>query len=639
MVPLLHMNKPARRGLWGLKCGLAAILTTLAVTIELTAVPLEASGALDGMLEWMQALLLSCGGLPVVTVPKSSSATSVLYLVLFAAVLVWYGSLWAKKRKFLPSAALVGLLFSLFVVVGQCYERYDSWAPLLDNPYQRTLALIKLAGYWVFFHSGVSTIFHWLDKPRPPLAQPPALDRKQQAKVYGACILLVLLCWLPYLLICYPGSMATDGLRQLEQTFGTSPHTNHHPWFSTLLMTWIVERGGSLERGVFLYVVFQSLVCAAAFGAMCGQIWVQSRSRLWTGLTLAFFALVPTWGAYAQMFIKDTLFYGTFAAFFLCVVLFVQRKGRCGWPVWAGMFFFGFVTSMLRNNGLYTVVPTVLLLTLAVRAKAPGKADRQRTWLCRAAAAGMAVVIFGSCGFWNKTLLPKWGVAPGSVREMLSLPFQQTARYARDYGEELTQEDIAVLDRVLDYEVIAARYDPRVSDPVKNTYRGEDDDLKDYFKVWLKCGLRHPDAYMEATLNSMFGYFLPGYRYGNAGGNYFYMRESEQGINMPFAHPDQVRGLDYYTRLWCVTPGLMLLNVPGTFSWLLILCTAALLRKRKWTDLLVTLPVWLSLGICCISPVNGLVRYMLPIMAVTPLMLFYVRGVLREPERKDVSNG
>ena len=236
---------------------------------------------------------------------------------------------------------------------------------------------------------------------------------------------------------------------------------------------------------------------------------------------------------------------------------------------------------------------------------------------------------------WNQVLLPAWGVAPGSVREMLSLPFQQTARYVNEYEGHLLQEDIDVINEVLDYQTLVDEYDPCVSDPVKNTYHGDGDALKDYFRLWVRCGLHRPDVYVEATLNSMFGYFLPGYRFGTYGGNYFMMQESAYGVDVSFAHPDQVEVVDTYSRLWSVTPGLLLLNAPGTHSWLLILCTAALLRKKQWVGLLVTLPVWLTLGICCISPVNGLVRYMLPIMAVMPLLLFYTWDVLKKRKMKE----
>lgn len=61
-------------------------------------------------------------------------------------------------------------------------------------------------------------------------------------------------------------------------------------------------------------------------------------------------------------------------------------------------------------------------------------------------------------------------IEPGSIREALSLPFQQTARYALEYGNEITEEEAAVISNILDYEHLAENYNPRISDPVKRTF-------------------------------------------------------------------------------------------------------------------------------------------------------------------------
>lgn len=547
--------------------------------------------------------------------------SSVVYLVLILALVFYYQRLLPLTRPFLPSAALVSLFFALCLLFGQSFEATDSWAPLLGSPLRVALSLVMAAGYTLFFFPLVSALFHWLD--RQAQAAPPApLSRREQVRFFFLCFGLILLFWLPYLLLCYPGSVTYDGMYQLGQYFGRTEATNHHPWLSTLLMGGIVSLGGdNLSLGIFLYILFQSLVCAAALAGVCWQVRVLAgRAAAW--LTLAFFALVPNFGGYAQMFVKDTLFFGVFAAFFLCVVLFLKVRGKAGPPLWAGLLLTGLLCALLRNNGLYIVVPTLFLLIPAARSLA-----------ARLGAAGLGVAILAVYLCFNQVLLPAWGVAPGSVREVLSLPFQQTARYVQVCGDTLTEEEIAVIDGVLDYETLVTSYDPRVSDPVKNTYHGDSEALKEYLGLWLRQGLRRPDVYLEATLNSMFGYFLPGYRYGPFGGNYFFMQESSYGLEVEFAHPDAPQLADAFSRLWSQTPGLGLLNAPGTFSWLLVLASVALLRRRKGVALIACLPLWLSLGICCVSPVNALVRYMLPIMAATPLLLACTFSALRAHDK------
>ena len=95
---------------------------------------------------------------------------------------------------------------------------------------------------------------------------------------------------------------------------------------------------------------------------------------------------------------------------------------------------------------------------------------------------------------------------------MLSIPFQQTARYLRDAGDDVTPEEKAAISAILDYEGLPELYNPNLSDPVKATYDNETglDELITYFQAWYQMLLRHPDIYVQATMNNLYGYFYPG---------------------------------------------------------------------------------------------------------------------------------
>lgn len=64
----------------------------------------------------------------------------------------------------------------------------------------------------------------------------------------------------------------------------------------------------------------------------------------------------------------------------------------------------------------------------------------------------------------------------------------------------MTGEEEAAIKKVLAYKKLAKKYQPALSDPVKGTYKSEvtSTDLKNYFKVWLQMGLKHPDEYFQA---------------------------------------------------------------------------------------------------------------------------------------------
>ena len=574
---------------------LLALLTTLSVSLDLTKYP---AGSLGPFIA------------SVIAQTQNWSGGEIMPWVLFFSLTVSYAFLLRKFGAPIPSGVVVGALFSGFLLLGKSYEQTDSLYPVFGSPLRVCLSLMVFCGYWVFFAVLLSALFRWTDRRlEMSSGQEAPLPKKAARVVYFLYFGLIFAGWLPCLIACYPGSVTPDGANQLAQFFGLIPATNNHPWFSTLLMGTIVSLGPSREAGIFLYELFQSLFCAGVYAAVCWQIRMQTGRRSGAVFALLYFILVPTWSSFAQAILKDTLFCGSLTAFFLCVVLFIQRRGNCGVPVWAGLFLFALLSTLLRNNLLYFALPMILLLMIAVKS---GRG--------RAALAAMGVALGGLCMIWVGIVLPAMGVASGSVAEMFSMPFQQTARYAIQYEGELTPEEIAIIDSVLDYDTIITQYDPRVSDPVKNTYHGTPEALREYWGLWLRQGLRHPSVYASAALNSIFGYFLPGYRYGGLGGNAFYMR-SDYGVEPEYSHPRAVSLLSAAGRLWAYTPILMLFNSPGAHCWLLILCTAALLRKRRFVDLLITLPLWFALGVCCLSPVNGLVRYALPVMACAPLLM------------------
>ena len=68
-------------------------------------------------------------------------------------------------------------------------------------------------------------------------------------------------------------------------------------------------------------------------------------------------------------------------------------------------------------------------------------------------------------------LLPTWGVALSGRQEKLGTLFQQTARFVRDYPEEVTDVERKTIDAVLPFDSLASAYQPALQDAVKFMYR------------------------------------------------------------------------------------------------------------------------------------------------------------------------
>lgn len=111
------------------------------------------------------------------------------------------------------------------------------------------------------------------------------------------------------------------------------------------------------------------------------------------------------------------------------------------------MFSFEMKQNILLESGLFS-----LLLILK-------NIERTGDWV------GVNLILAFSI---NHIIFPYLKITPGSTKEMLSVPFQQTARYIKEYSDEVTEKEKEVIDRVLNYDTLSERYDTDRSDKVKD---------------------------------------------------------------------------------------------------------------------------------------------------------------------------
>ena len=234
-------------------------------------------------------------------------------------------------------------------------------------------------------------------------------------------------------------------------------------------------------------------------------------------------------------------------------------------------------------------------------------------------------------GAYNSVVLPYLEIPKGSVAEALSIPFQQTARYVREYPEDVTEDEAEIIEAVLDYENLAELYDPIISDPVKATYHGEAEDLIRYLKVWFMQLLRHPDVYFEATLNNIYGYY-------DTDAQLFIFYDDTRSIDqLVFDEPAALQRskvwLRDFVRLFESMPGFMLIGNAGVHCWIVVFLLFWTVGRKQWRTLFLLMPSVIGVLVCLASPtymVNG-IRYALPVIYANPFLLGLI--LMREKER------
>ena len=365
--------------------------------------------------------------------------------------------------------AIPAALFAFFRTVGYSYDTTDSSDLLLKNAQTMLRGAAAMAALFAAALCAVVLLFRLLDALRAHAQSGAPATQKKKRRLFWLCAGLIFAGSIPYLLLYAPGLNIYDTHDQILQFFGFPSYigdgsalSDHHPVFLTLIYGGFMKLGlllGDANIGQLLY----SLLSMAALAVCWAYALVTLREAglargAVIGLAL-FVALYPVLALYAFNMCKDVsvepfvLLYGTMM-FRLCASH--GRAAQSG-RFCAGLFAVALMMMLTRKPAMYALCFAALFLLLGY----PGVRARLAGALLGAAAV-FAVL-------YNGLLLPALGVIPGETREMLSVPFQQTARCLLAYPDDVTESELRAVSAVLDVENGVPNYDPRLADPVKDT--------------------------------------------------------------------------------------------------------------------------------------------------------------------------
>lgn len=339
-------------------------------------------------------------------------------------------------------------------------------------------------------------------------------------------------------------------------------------------------------------------------------------------LVLIFFALFPLFPLWSMATFKDIPFAIVFL--FLTVLLYDAFK----YPEkFNKLKYFALIVAVLllmlfRNNGFYLIIAFLPFVVIHYR--------KDKRFLLKIVSVLIIPIVVFKVGYegWFFNAL---GIQEGSPREMLSVPFQQTARYIDEYENEITpEEEDAILTVLGGHEMllhdIAELYNPAISDYVKSTYNKytQTDDLINYFKVWFAQFTKHPLVYVEAFLNLNYTWFsFDSYR-----DMYYYNGITDPKIPEYFDGLDNPESLDgermIVEQAVRTLAGIPLLNCIFEFSfytWLFVISFIVMLIRKKFKELLACLPLFGNYALSFLGPV-GYIRYALPMIISAVFVIF-----------------
>lgn len=540
-------------------------------------------------------------------------------MIVSIAILWFYTNQWHLLSEIKHVAIKVlAAVFSICMVIGISLSSNGNLQFLTKNLPQFLIAIIVFIGYYNLFRVSITFLFHWIDSGKFQEFSVKISLEKFTRYPFVVSVVAMIAGWLPYIILFFPGSVPWDGRRQISEGAGYTTMTNHHPWLVSKFMGLLMRIGQQISdnAGIFLIVITFMIIEILCYSFVCCKIKKYTNNTLIYGLSVLYFSLLPAFGAFAGVVIKDGL-NAAFVAYFMAIFIeccFKTRHDSLSAKdfVWLGSA--AVLVCITRKNGIYLVLPQCVGLAVWVTKKKQ--------------VIGVLILCFSVLMIQIVTdvKLPEYlGVVRGSEREMLSIPFQQTARYLLYFPEEITEEERTAIEQVLPFDQIAEAYYPEKSDAVKNKYRTEagSQELIQYFKAWYSMLKKHPGVYLEAALEGSYGYYYP-FRNCNASERYFLYIQPAAGGDMywHYRFSNEIRRqVEAYAELWAKLPMFAQLMNPGSYTWLLLIMTVYLIYRKKIKGTVLFIAPFMNILICIASPVNGLVRYALPLMGCMPLLI------------------
>lgn len=533
-------------------------------------------------------------------------------LLLFAVSLFLFHIVTMKGFRASKQDTLLAILFAGFCIIGYLYSQTYTWSKTSINLLRCGLKFLAffllMQKLIILLNKGVACL---LQKENSLHKESHFLGKHSFRNV--SCALLIV--WLPIIVLSYPGNLCGDTLMQIWEALGMKEYWAHNPLFVTIILKLFLAIGewgfGSISAGLFLFSITQCVLMALVLGYSLKRLYERNVGIISRYIIFAVYLLAPAYSNMATTPGKDALYMTLFLLYILCLeeIFHTLPKQPPKPSFWVKFILICLLLCLVRKNGIYIIVPTGLVLVFALIPKTDYKKRLLILLMC-------CIIPFASFKCCQGFLENVTNAEPGSIREMLSIPFQQSARYIYAYGDNLSNfEYEAISNLLLDANLIGHIYSPDISDPVKGLYNTDATtlDLINYFKAWLIGLSKGPLAYFDAFFQHVYGWFYPGVV------NVIRYHATDELITAPVFFTQMRESLKaFYESLGFIPPFSLLENM-GAYVWAMFWLLLSRIKEpmKKW----LLFPLFFSLLICMASPAfYNNARYGYPILISVPFL-------------------
>ena len=557
---------------------------------------------------------------------KNDILVYLMYLLIMSAFFIVYKKLY-KEIELDKKYQILIIIMSIILVLGYSYEITSTGNLFWGNIENLFISLLKVSGYYYFFKV---IIYYFRNFMKKEYVIKNKFINNFSKHPYLYSFIFLSICYGIFLILYYPGVINYDNANQIKEMMGIhtryldainpisdSTLTNFNPIIHTFMLGGLFKVGyiiGNVNFGMFLYTLIQMLVVISIYSYAISYSIKNKANPLISFIILLVLGLTPTFGYYSITAVKDTLYTAFLLLFSLKIYDFIKKE-NIRTKDYIILFLISMLVILFRNNGIYIVLCTIPFLLFKER-KLP---------IVRI----MSLIVLSYISF-NNLLLPSLGISGTSIRETLSIPFQQTARVVSIHGDKVfNKEDRNAIDKILDYDNLKKDYNEDLADPVKNKYNKDatNEDLINYFEVWFKGLFKYPMIYVDATINNITSYFYP---YESSWKVYHKLNQKLPQAGFDYHYNNLSFGrkvMHDYEVLFEYSPLGIILNM-GIITWFSILIFIMLINKNK--DFIFLLPNIISILFCVLSPANTYYRYIYPSLVIMVCMFPLIKNCLEK---------
>ena len=489
----------------------------------------------------------------------------------------------------------------------------------------------------VFFFFLVSCVMDFTVKHTAGMAAK-KWSRRAYIVFWAVSSATLFLCWLPALLIYYPGNISGDSVACIIRAIGKAQLSNQQPVCYILLMRPFLLAGmhiKDLNFGIACFLLFQAAVMAAAVGYALCRLKKAAAPFLAVLAAGVYFIVYPVFAMYSVTLWKDILFSVFLLLYSIDIYCLVESGGKISRGAFIRFIVLSLIICFLRNNGFF-IVAVVLVVVLIV----------YRKYFRRFAPAFFVLLV--CVPIIQGPVYLACGVQKSPFAESVAIPLQQVARVVKKDGY-ITGGQRAFLNRLLNEDEMKKAYRPLTADGIKFDKDFDSEFLEthkpEFFKTWVGMLAPNFKEYVKAYCLETVGFWHVGTNnwvlfYGAAD-----IRDAR--VNHIVSHdllskaggPDMQKCISYYYKSWLEKPLLSdSLNI-GFLFWAAVLSALALAVKKGNKYLLPYLPLlvlWATLMIA--TPTFCEYRYMFAFALFLPFGII-IPFICSKPACKNNCNG